>query len=288
MRLLGGWIALTPELQAKLLIGRHVWDCAQHADLWGRRLPELRSPAQRSEPANEGLVRFMDRLASPEGHDQTIERLVGVYGVFKPHLIAQYERHLARANPLYEPPTLRILERCLDDERRHAAAGLALAGRLTHAPGASARATRWEEELQELLEAAGGVSGDGFVGRTTPANDPADRDLVATGAFESGRIAADLLAELEAHGRHVVGGDLDAAGAQVVDAARAAVLAEYGRLGRPLGAAEVVACAKIGERRVVKLAFTGPGGISVVQLEWRRQADRWMAVDGVLVRSAGG
>ncbi len=46
MRVLGGWIALTPELPAKLLFGRHVWDCAQHADAWGRRLPELRSPAQ--------------------------------------------------------------------------------------------------------------------------------------------------------------------------------------------------------------------------------------------------
>ena len=38
MRVLGGWIALTPELPAKLLFGRHVWDCAQHADAWGRRL----------------------------------------------------------------------------------------------------------------------------------------------------------------------------------------------------------------------------------------------------------
>ena len=41
MRILGGWIALTPELSAKLLFGRHVWDNAQHADAWGKRLPEL-------------------------------------------------------------------------------------------------------------------------------------------------------------------------------------------------------------------------------------------------------
>src|SRR5213596_909614 len=42
MRALGGWIALTPELSAKLLMGRHVWDLAQHCDAFGRRLPELR------------------------------------------------------------------------------------------------------------------------------------------------------------------------------------------------------------------------------------------------------
>ena len=45
MRALGGWIALTPELSAKLLMGRHVWDLAQQCDAFGQRLPELRSRA---------------------------------------------------------------------------------------------------------------------------------------------------------------------------------------------------------------------------------------------------
>ena len=78
MRILGGWIALTPELSAKLLFGRHVWDCAQHADAWGRRLPELRAPAQASEPAGEGVVRFMTLLESPEAREQTVERVVEI------------------------------------------------------------------------------------------------------------------------------------------------------------------------------------------------------------------
>ena len=285
VRVLGGWIALTPELDAKVLLGRHVWDCAQHADLWGRRLPELRSPAHRSEPANDAVVRLMDRLGSAERHDQTLERLVGVYGVLKPHLVAVYQRHLAASNPVYEPPTRRILERCLGDERRHAAAGAALAGRLARDPEASLRATRWENELLAVLDAAGGVSGDGFAGRAMPVENEADPDLVRAGAsFEPGRIPADLLAELDVHGRAVVRGDLAAAGGQVVDAVRAAVLAEYGELPRPLHAAEVIACAKIGEHRVVKLRLTGPIGIAVIQLEWRRHTERWMAVGGELVR----
>src|SRR5438128_12319916 len=77
MRMMGGWIALTPELPAKLLLGRHVWECAQHADLWGKRLPELREPAQRSVPANAGVVRLMDALEAPEAPGQTLERLTG-------------------------------------------------------------------------------------------------------------------------------------------------------------------------------------------------------------------
>ena len=76
MRILGGWLALTPELSAKLLMGRHVWDSAQHADLFGKRLPELRAAAQTSEPGSAGFAAFMDALESPEAPDQTPERLV--------------------------------------------------------------------------------------------------------------------------------------------------------------------------------------------------------------------
>ena len=95
MRMLGGWIALTPELDAKLLFGRHVWDCAQHADLWGRRLPELRAPAQQSEPASDAVAALLDLVQRLEGPTQTLERVTAVYRVLKPHLATVYERHLA-------------------------------------------------------------------------------------------------------------------------------------------------------------------------------------------------
>ena len=66
MRMLGGWIALTPELSAKLLMGHHVWDLAQHCDAFGRRLPELRAHAQVSEAANLAVAVFMDAIEEPE------------------------------------------------------------------------------------------------------------------------------------------------------------------------------------------------------------------------------
>ncbi len=134
MRTLGGWIALTPELPVKILFGRHVWDCAQHADLWGRRLPELRAPAQQSEAPSARFAALVDAIADREGPGETIERLVGVYRVLKPHLVAEYAEHLARANPVYEPPTRRILERCLREERRHVAAAAVLLERLLAGP----------------------------------------------------------------------------------------------------------------------------------------------------------
>ena len=159
MRAMGGWIALTPELPAKLLLGRQVWDCAQHADQWGKRLPELRAPAQVSEPPGPEFVRFLDALEGREAWGETIERLTGVYRVLKPHLVAVYAAHLDRANPVYEPPTRRILERCLADERRHVADGEAVLGALVRTPSERARVTAWEQDLRDRLDACGGVTG---------------------------------------------------------------------------------------------------------------------------------
>ena len=159
MRVMAGWIALTPELPAKLLLGRQVWDCAQHADQWGKRLPELRAPAQVSEPSGPEFVRFLDALEEREGWAETIERLTGIYRVLKPHLIAVYAAHLDRANPVYEPPTRRILERCLADERRHVADGEAVLTALARTSTDLARVEVWERDLRHRLDASGGVGG---------------------------------------------------------------------------------------------------------------------------------
>jgi len=159
MRVMAGWIALTPEIPAKLLLGRQVWDCAQHADQWGKRLPELRAPAQVSEPPGSEFARFLDALETREAWGETIERLAGVYGVLKPHLVAVYDAHLGRINPVYEPPTRRILERCLADERRHLAEGAAVLDTLARSAADRARVTAWERELRDMLDASGGVTG---------------------------------------------------------------------------------------------------------------------------------
>ena len=66
MRTLAGWIALTPELPAKLLLGRQVWDCAQHADLWGRRLP----PSPRTGRSSTSWTR--SRTGSSGGRQSSV------------------------------------------------------------------------------------------------------------------------------------------------------------------------------------------------------------------------
>lgn len=284
MRTLGGWIALTPELGPKLLFGRHVWDCAQHADLWGRRLPELRSPAQHSEPVNAEFARFMDLLDGREGRRETVERVVGVYRVLKPHLIATYEAHLAAANPIYEPPTRRILERCLTEERRHVAAATVVLERLLDSD-ARRRAGEWQTRFLDALAAAGGVTGETPTPLlATVADVDGSGDLVAVpAAFDPSVIATDLRARVEDHCRALIARDRDRLSEDVAEDRRKAVLAVYDDLP-PVRRCEIAAQAKIGVLRLIKLRLIGSPGASVLQLQWQKRADAWRVVEAELVR----
>ena len=97
----------------------------------------------------------------PRRRARPLERLAGVYRVLKPHLLAVYVKHLESANPVYEPPTCRILARCIEDERRHIGAGETIIRHLAAAPEAQARVAAWQAKLAGMLEAARGVTGQG-------------------------------------------------------------------------------------------------------------------------------
>ena len=291
MRVLGGWIALTPELPAKLLFARHVWDCAQHADAWGRRLPELRSPAQQSEPANDSVVRLMDRIESAEAQHQTPERLAGVYRVLKPHLVTVYARHLAATNPVYEPPTRRILTRCLDEERRHVASGAAVIAAMLREADAVARAAEWERSLASMLAHARGVTGDVAAPMIDAGDEGAEAALVAQDLvkapppFDARVVPEDLAAVVDAHRRALEAGDVVAAAAHADTATRETVLAPYGMLKGPFTASRVIALAKVGRYRMVKVRLEGPRSVAVVQQRWTPSQSGWRVSGVEVVRS---
>jgi hypothetical protein len=290
MRMLGGWIALSPELPVKLLFGRHVWDCAQHTDLWGRRLPELRAPAQQSEPPNDAFVRFVDLLEGCEAPGDSQERVVGMYRVLKPHLLATYEAHLAAANPVYEPPTRRILERCIGEERRHVAAGAVVLERLLTDGEQRRRADAWEARLVGALRQAGVVTGDTPEPARALRADGADpaRDVVAVGPGFDAPLVMDpaLLLAIEAHARAVIAGDPARLTPQISAAARPVVLDTYARGGSAKSYA-VVAQAKIGAVRLVKLRFEGARGPWIVLQQWRKLDGEWRVVEAELLFGSG-
>jgi hypothetical protein len=269
MRMLGGWIALTPELPAKLLMGRHVWDCAQHADAWGRRLPELRAPAQESEAPSDGVARLMDAIEDQDQPGQTPERLVSIYRVIKPQLLAAYERHLAEANAVYEPPTRRILERCIADERRHVATAIRVADHLLGSSDLRARAQACEARARARLAEAGGITGDGEM---LGLDDPAAPHHVED-------VAADLL-ELEWPLKQwPLPEKLAVALGSYTAALRTGELAVPDVSPLTWTDAGVVACARVGAQWLVKLRLAHALGAVVLQTRWTEEPGGWQVAE---------
>jgi hypothetical protein len=283
MRALGGWIALTPELSAKLLMGRHVWDLAQHCDAFGQRLPELRSRAQVSEAANPAVAALMDAVEDAEAPDQTVERLVGVYGVLKPHLLATYRDHLARANPVYEPPTRRILSRCIDDEERHIAAGKTILRYLAAGPRVAERVSTRHRHLEGLLAAAGGVTGTGLPAvesvtlatGTTEMSDDAQEFIRLEKATGSWPLPAELEQAQRAFGATLVAGDEAAATRWLVPGLEIEGAARTLLHGATYSAHALVAVARLGHQRLVKIRLDGSAGSTVILTRWTSSPEGW-------------
>ena len=278
-RIMAGWIALTPELSAKLLLGRHVWDSAQHTDAWGRRLPELRAHAQESKPPNEAWVAFMDAIEAPEEPGRTAERLAGIYRVLKPHLLAVYEEHRRHANPVYEPPTCRILERCIEDERRHVVAGETIIRHLATTPESRARVTAWQARLENLLGAAQGVTGEGLPPATTPPSrevplsDDAREFIRLERAGQTWAIPEGLETEIRAFGEALVA--VDGVGlARLLDSSPDAVIM-LALKDSDLDRYTVVAFAKLGRHRLVKYRLEGRTRAATVNARWEQGERGW-------------
>jgi hypothetical protein len=168
---LGGWIATVPELDVKMRLGTHCYHHAWHADLWNKRLPELRemNPDRLTKPANDELVAFVDAMTAPETPEQTLEKLVGVYRVLIPHKIAAYTYHRNNTSRITDAPTIRTLGFLLQDEFEDWRDGEMLIQSLVGSDEDVQRAADHQARLEKLMLAAGGIAGPGSIGWPTEA-----------------------------------------------------------------------------------------------------------------------
>jgi len=171
---LGGWVATVPELDVKMRLGTHCYKHAWHADLWHKRLPELRemNPERLTEPANDDVVAFMDAVTGPEAPEQTIEKLVGVYRVLIPRKIAAYTYHLNNTSTITDAPTIRSLKFVLADEIDDWRDGEMLLQSLMESDAEVQRAATHQARLESLVRQAGGIAGPGSIGDAYVAEPP--------------------------------------------------------------------------------------------------------------------
>lgn len=167
MRALLQWIATQPQVHHKVEFGPIAYHCAQHADMLGKRLPELRvtegaegpyplMTSPKMDPPNDEFVAFMEAIQDQE---DSILRVVGIFGVLKPHLATHYLYHMRATDQVVDSPTVRILRQILVDEEEHIQWGRAQIEELADTPRKRRCANEWRMHIEELLTEGGGVIG---------------------------------------------------------------------------------------------------------------------------------
>jgi hypothetical protein len=162
MMILGGWVATIPEIPVKTGLGKILWEVAQAADAFGKRLPELRCgrrAAEASEAANDAFSEFIHALAEPESPDLTIEKLTGIFDVLIPHLREVYELHARETDPISDAPTLEILDSILRRKSQHLSWGQEVLDTLCDSDELRKRRRNRADQLRTQLAASGGVTG---------------------------------------------------------------------------------------------------------------------------------
>ncbi len=163
---MGGWVATVPELDVKMRLGTHCYHHAWHADLFNKRLPELREmkPERLTIPPNDEMVAFVEAMTEPEAPELTIEKLVGVYRVLIPHKIAAYTYHRNGTSEITDMPTVRILDFIVQDEFSDWREGEMLIQSMIETDEEVDRAAAHQARLEKLMLAAGGIAGPGSIG----------------------------------------------------------------------------------------------------------------------------
>jgi hypothetical protein len=163
MLMLGGWLATIPEIPVKTGLGKVIWEIAQTADAFGKRLPELRcgrKAVAASESSNQAFAAFVEALSEPESPDLTVEKLTGVFDVLLPHLIEVYETTLRSTDQIADAPTIELLEDAVRRHRKHRAWAGEVLDRLCDTDAKRERRRTRTEALRTALAASGGVTGE--------------------------------------------------------------------------------------------------------------------------------
>lgn len=141
METLAAWVPTTPEMEVKVLFGRHIWETAQHADLLGKRAHELRAPMHLTLAPSDAYAALLRDVAAIA---PTAQRLSAFYDVLLPAIIARLETYNRETDNLLDEPTVRITRRIIADSRTMIDESRRLRGEL---PATARVNDAWREEL---------------------------------------------------------------------------------------------------------------------------------------------
>jgi hypothetical protein len=171
MRALAGWLPAIETQEIKLLTARHLYLDALTANDLRERIQQLRYPRRDVDRGWDPQLVALQQSATQAPDEGSF--IAGLYRVLKPAMLAAYQQAEAACEPVGDSPTRLILQQIQATRQMQQKEMLpALASLESRSPGSSERIRRWEQYLQALLSAAGGVSG-----QDEPRELPVDRSL---------------------------------------------------------------------------------------------------------------
>ncbi len=173
LEMLGGWSMSVVEMPVKINFGYQMWDQAQTADALRKRMAELQMNPKKTHAPNDDFVRVCEEIWNT---GDTLRRLVAVYRVLKPHLLAHYIYHLEATDAMADNPTQRILEPIIERTKKHIEWGQGMIENLANSPEKRRTALEWQTHLEEALVTVGGATGRGADENWLPYTDVHERE----------------------------------------------------------------------------------------------------------------
>src|SRR5437773_364298 len=108
MELMGSWAYTMVDPEIKIGFGRQMYQDAVHADLLGKRIPELKGRSAHFQyiAPSDAFTKLLERIWRSESD---LRRMINLYRVLKPALVAAYEKHLQSVELPADEPTAYIL-----------------------------------------------------------------------------------------------------------------------------------------------------------------------------------
>ena len=142
------WTPITPEMEAKCMMGRHIWEYAQMADALGKRTFELRLPEQHSIaplPAYDAFLKEVVKTTT------TADRTAAFYDGVVPGIIARFKQYIAASDPILDEPSIVILQRNITDLERQRVDAAELQRELKLSSGAAAAVAAREKTFTDIV-----------------------------------------------------------------------------------------------------------------------------------------
>jgi hypothetical protein len=142
------WTPTTPEMEAKVMFGRHIWDFAQMADWLGKRTFELRQPEHYTLSPVDAYATLLQEASAAES---TSDRIATLYDGIIPGLIERYQAYVAATDPILDEPSVVIIERIVRELQRQRVEAAALQRELNLGASAAAAIAAREQAVGNIV-----------------------------------------------------------------------------------------------------------------------------------------